>query len=106
MPSHPTGLKHMSKAHLSLSGLFVQLPPFKVISCIICTINRVKLVRVARAVDMLCGHCHSSYIYISVVTAYLGPPAVQPGWIKGLSGDVTHPLAAMLEHQIAVADAT
>lgn len=39
----------------------------------------------------------SASSYISVVTAYLDPPAVQPGWINRLVGDVTHPLAITLK---------
>lgn len=45
-----------------------------------------------RTEGMLCSDC-----YVPVVIAYLDPPAAQPGWIKGLSVDVTRPPLATLE---------
>lgn len=59
-----------------------------------------------RTADMLSSNCYSSRGCISAVISYLGPPAVQPGWIRGLSGDVTHPLVVMpqLRHKLWKSD--
>lgn len=76
-----------------------QLFPVKTICSIICSIKSRNGMRRRELADTHRSDRFDGWRYVSVVIPYLGPPAVQPGWIKGLSGDVTHPLAATLEVQ-------